>query len=595
MSQAPSTGKRRSAANGWLRALEMTSRLAETPQRILPTMVDELAQRFGDAPALLHAREQLTYAGLAARANQYARWALDVGLMPGDAVCLLMANRPEYFAIWLGISRVGGIVALLNTNLTGPSLAHCIAIAAPKHVIVAAELFDTLTSAMLDLSSFRLWTHGPTKGDPFRIDQAVATFATDPLRPSEDRRVTLADRALYIYTSGTTGLPKAANVSHHRVMTWSHWFAGMAGTTAEDRMYNCLPMYHSVGGVVAIGAVLVSGGAVVLSEKFSGRQFWHDVARWECTIFQYIGELCRYLVNTPPSEWDRRHRLRLCCGNGLRADVWRTFQERFEIPRILEFYAATEGNFSLFNLEGRVGAIGKIPAFLAHRFPAALVKFDVATGMPLRGDDGLCIRCARNDVGEAIGRIAAHDTNGTGRFEGYTNEADSQTKVLRNVFAAGDAWLRTGDLMRQDESGFFYFVDRVGDTFRWKGENVATSEVSEAICACPGVLEANVYGVAVAGTEGRAGMAALVVDATFDLACLGRHLEALPDYARPLFLRLQRDLEVTTTFKHQKQTLVAEGYDPTRIGDPLYFNQGDTFVPLDATLFEQLNGGAVRV
>ncbi len=245
-------------------------------------------------------------------------------------------------------------------------------------------------------------------------------------------------------------------------MTWSYWFAGILNASPADRTMNCLPMYHSVGGIVAIGSVLVSGGSVVLQEKFSARHFWDDIVRWDCTLFQYIGELCRYLLKAPGNANERAHRLRLAFGNGLRADVWSEFQDRFNIPHIVEFYAATEGTFSLINVEGEPGAIGRVPPFLKHRFLSALVKFDVARGIPHRDSDGFCAPCAPDEIGEAIGKIGSRAEAGA-RFEGYTSAEDSDAKVLRNVFAAGDAWFRTGDLMRQDAKGFFYFVDRIGD------------------------------------------------------------------------------------------------------------------------------------
>jgi fatty-acyl-CoA synthase len=278
--------------------------------------------------------------------------------------------------------------------------------------------------------------------------------------------VTIGDRALLIYTSGTTGLPKAASISHRRVLNWGGWFAGLTDASSKDRLYDCLSLCHSVGGVVAPCRMLFAGASVVLTDRFSSSRFWQDVIRFNCTLFQYIGELCRYLLKAPKSEFERRHQLRLACGNGLRGDIWEAFQERFSIPRILEFYAASEGNFSLYNVGGKVGAIGKIPPLLAHRFPAALVKIDVERGAPTRDDRKLCIASARNEVGEAIGRIGTADEGG-GRFEGYTNKSETERKILRDVFAKGDAWFCTGDLMRQDEQGYFYFVDRVGDTFRW--------------------------------------------------------------------------------------------------------------------------------
>jgi fatty-acyl-CoA synthase len=371
----------------------------------------------------------------------------------------------------------------------------------------------------------------------------------------------------------------------------------MTGATGEDRLYNCLPMYHSVGGVVASGAVLLAGGAVICREKFSASRFWQDVADSGATIFQYIGELCRYLLAPTAGENNRRdavppHKLRLAVGNGLGGDIWESFQSRFAIPQILEFYAATEGNFSLYNAEGRPGAIGRIPGFLAHRFPTALVRFDDDTGLPARGPDGLCVAVPRGEVGEAIGKIAG----GAARFEGYTDAAATEKKILRDVFAPGDAWVRSGDLMRQDAQGFFYFVDRIGDTFRWKGENVATTEVAAALAGAPGVKAASVYGVAVPGQSGKAGMAALDVEDGFDPAQLRAHLALrLPAYARPLFLRLVQGLSLTETFKPKKQALAQDGFDPGVTGDVLYVDLGDGYVPLDAALYARISSGLMRL
>ncbi|HYA72314.1 MAG TPA: AMP-binding protein, partial [Roseiarcus sp.] len=396
-----------------------------------------------------------------------------------------------------------------------------------------------------------------------------------------------------IYTSGTTGLPKAAAVSHHRVVAWSHWFAGLADMTAGDRMYDCLPMYHSIGGVAAIGAPLVNGGSVFIAERFSASRFWRDVARWDCTIFQYIGELCRYLVAAPPCPEEKTHKLRLACGNGLSAEVWRAFSARFGAPQILEFYAATEGNVTLYNVEGKVGAIGHAPAFLAARDAIALARFDYEAETPWRGPDGFCARCADGETGEALGRIGAEPSQ---RFEGYTQREETEKKILRDVFAPGDAWMRTGDLMRRDTEGFYYFVDRVGDTFRWKGENVATSQVAAALAAAPGIVEAVVYGVAVPGAEGRAGMALIAAEGPPDLEDVARRLEALPRYARPLFLRVRRSLDVTSTFKPKRRETANEGFDPARVDDPLYVFDAErqAYVALDAARFAAIQSGAMR-
>ena len=604
---APQRAGGDSAAKAWLRALAATAPIAAQPRRTLPALIEELAASFGDAPALISDRESLTYRELAERANRYARWAIELGVAHGETVCLMMPNRPEYLAIWLGVTRLGGIVSLLNTSLSGAALAHCIGIVAPKHIIVAAELLGAVEAALPRLANQpRIWVHGAHAGSFPRIDRAIERQSGAPLRGAELRPVGIEDRALHIYTSGTTGLPKAANISHHRLLMWSYWFAGMMDTRPGDRMYDCLPMYHSVGGIVAIGAVLVHGGSVLIREKFSARQFWDDITGFDCTLFQYIGDLCRYLVQAPPHPREREHRIRLACGNVLRPDVWGEFKDRFRIPQILEFYAATEGNFSLYNAEGEPGAIGRIPPFLARRLPTALIAFDVDKGEPVRDADGFCIRCAANEVGEAIGRIASSPAlprlrgskdGAVGRFEGYTSEQDSRKKIMRDVFEPGDAWFRTGDLMRRDDRGFFYFVDRIGDTFRWKGENVATCEVSQAMTECLGIKEASVYGVAVPRTDGRAGMAAIVIDERFDLARLHAHLEArLPAYARPLFLRILGAMEVTATFKHKKSDLVRTGYDPSATDDAIYFNDAErgAFVRMNNALFARIQNGRMR-
>jgi fatty-acyl-CoA synthase len=603
---ARSNENMKSPLQAWVRALELTAPIDRRLAPTLPVLIDTLADRFGAAPALTGRQGSLSYRELAATANRYARWAAQQGLAPGEVVCLLMPNCPEYLAIWIGLTRVGVVVALLNTNLSGEVLAHSINIVSPRYVIVASPL----AAAMQDARGYvpgtiQIYVHGAEDAARMdarefpRLDLAVAKFSGAALTEEERPSPALDDRALYIYTSGTTGLPKAANVSHLRLMQWSHWFAGLMNTQPDDRMYNCLPLYHSVGGIVATGAILVAGGTVVLRERFSASEFWKDVVEERCTLFQYIGELCRYLLACAPQTWETQHSLRLCCGNGLRADVWEAFRDRFRIPQILEYYAATEGSFSLYNCEGRPGAIGRIPPFLSHRMPVALVRYDPTTELPLRDESGLCVHCTTNEVGEAIGQIsAASGKTGGGRFEGYADARASEKKVLRDVFAQGDAWYRTGDLMRKDEQGFFYFVDRVGDTYRWKGENVSASEVTAVVTAFPGVSDAAVYGVSVPGADGRAGMAALVVQPEFDLAAFRQHLTThLPDYARPVFLRIVPGIELTGTFKLRKQELAVAGYDRANVSDALYFDdrQRQEYVALDEALYRRLQAGTVRV
>jgi fatty-acyl-CoA synthase len=590
-------GGKPSAAKSWLKAIELTSRIEADPGRLFADLIEDWADRQPDRPGLIAEAQTLTYRMLAGRINRYARWALSAGIKRGDTVCLLMASRPDYLAAWLGISKVGGVVALINTKLVGLSLSHCINVSGADHIILGHDLAAVFETAAPHLErSLKIWIHGSADGEA-GLDAALDAMDGSALTPAERRGVTINDRALLIYTSGTTGLPKAASISHRRILNWGGWFAGLTNASPQDRLYDCLPLFHSVGGIVAPCSMLSAGASVVLSEKFSVGTFWQDIVRWDCTLFQYIGELCRYLLKAPASEFETRHRLRLACGNGLRGDVWEAFQARFAIPQILEFYAATEGNFSLYNVEGKPGAIGRIPPLLAHRFPAAIVRLDDRLGIPARTPDGLCIPCARGEIGEAIGRIGTADEGG-GRFEGYTDAGETEKKVLRDVLAKGDAWFRTGDLMRCDESGYFHFVDRVGDTFRWKGENVATSEVNEAVLDCPGVVDAATYGVEIKNADGRAGMAAIVVDERFEFEAFGERLaQRLPAYACPVFVRICATLDNTETFKQKKQALIGEGFDPGRVADPVLFRDpaSGAYRPLDADGYAAIMDGAIRL
>jgi len=586
---SPGAPRSASSAKRWARALELTAGIAARPHRTLPRVLEEIAAVGGDSPALLSDDQSLTFHGLMERANRYARWAIRQELS-GQVVGLLMPNAPEYMAAWLGVTMIGGVVALLNTHLTGAALRHCVETAAPRALIVSPGMRNVWTDAAGDTS------RGPAVWSAPEID----ALSGDPLSEIERPSVSIRDRALLIYTSGTTGLPKAAVVSHARVMQWSHWFCGLMEIRSDDRMYNCLPMYHSVGGVLATGAVLAGGGSVVLRPGFSATAFWPDIARWDCTLFQYIGELCRYLLIANPQPVNIRHRIRLACGNGLAADVWEPFRDRFGIPHILEFYASTEGNVSLFNVDEKPGAVGRVPPFLRHRHPPVCVRFDSLTEQPLRDERDRCVPCAPNEPGEVIGAIRPDQADNIGsRFEGYTIDDATEAKILRDVFVDGDAWFRTGDLMRVDEQGYFYFVDRIGDTFRWKGENVSTMEVVAAISSFPGVLEAIVYGVQVPLAEGRAGMAAVVAPEGIDLAAFRRHLaERLPMYARPLFVRFRTAMTVTATFKYSKGELMRDGFDPRRTSDPIYFfDPIDTsaVVRVDAGFIERVRTGAVRL
>lgn len=537
--------------------------------RSIVDIVESQAKKRPGNAALLYLDQVMTYAQMDARANRYAHWALSAGIGRGDCVALLMENRPDYICAWLGLFKVGAQVALINTNLMGAALSHSIGISGAKHAIVGAELAQNFREAPFENRPVE-WI----EGEGGNLSAQLAAMPDS--HPGKQHRagVTLKERAFYIYTSGTTGMPKAANFSHLRMMFMMSGFVGALRPRETDRLYDTLPLYHSTGGVCAVGIAFFSGAGLIIKRKFSAHEFWPDIHKYGATMFEYIGELARYLLNAPPSPLDRGHRIRAITGNGLRPEIWKQFQDRFAIPRIVEFYGSTEGNVSMLNYDGTVGAVGRVPDYLEWMLPSRVIRFDVESEMPVRGPDGLCIECEPDEIGETVGGISSRPGRG---FEGYNNKADSEKKILRDVFRKGDAWFRTGDLMRRDAHGYFYFVDRVGDTFRWKGENVSTGEVGAALSAVPGILESNVYGVAVPGMDGRAGMASLVVSGDFSLDDLPARLKAkLATYARPIFLRLSPRIDVTGTFKQRKVDLVREGFDPAAIADPLYFLEPDS-------------------
>jgi len=584
-----------------LRALKRTKVVAQSPDRTLRDYFDEWAAAHGDRLALVSEHESFTYRELQARSNRYARWALARGLGKGDAVCLMMPNRPEYVAIWLGLARVGVATALINTNLAGPSLAHCVGIIAAKIAIIETSMATQFASAREHLpTDLVVYSHGPAPNGEPRLDDDVETFEGTALAAHEKPALTIGDPALFIYTSGTTGLPKAARITHSRALRIMLGFAAATNAGHGDRMYDCLPMYHTNGGVIAIGVALSVGASCFIRDRFSASEFWNDAVDHDCTMFTYVGELCRYLLNSPPGDRDRAHRIRLCVGNGLRPDIFLAFQTRFAIRDVLEFYAATEGNVALFNFDSHPGAVGRMPGWAASSFPVKIVAFDIDEGVEKRDARGRCIECRVDETGEMLGEILDDPSKPAARFDGYADAAATKSRILRDVFQPGDAWFRTGDLLRRDALGYYYFVDRIGDTFRWKGENVSTTEVAETIAVFPGVHEAIVYGVSVRGYEGRAGMAALVIDnvATFDLAGLRAFLaERLPAYARPVFLRFRPALDLTGTFKPKKTELIAQGFDLAGGGDPIYFDdrgQG-VYSRVDADFVSAIEAGAIKL
>jgi fatty-acyl-CoA synthase len=576
--------------SGLYRTLSRVRPIKRDSPRLACDDLEAAVDRFATRTAIEFEGRSLTYSEFDALANRYAHWALANGLKRGDTVALFAQNCADYAAVWYGLSKVGIITALVNHQLAGTALAHSLHICNASQVIADAETATTFAAVKGQLQQpMRSWVLGE--------DLAAALAEVSSLRPDRAAMrggMTAKDVALYLFTSGTTGLPKAAKITHVRAMLYMQGFAGATAARPSDRFYNCLPLYHATGGLCAMGAALLTGGCVVLRRRFSASQFWPDIVAQKCTVFAYIGELCRYLTNMPVQPDERRHSLRLAFGNGLRPDVWEQMEQRFKIPRILEFYGSTEGNVSLMNLDGKTGAIGRVPSYLKRAFNVALVQFDMTTQAPARDAKGRLIPCKPGDIGEMLGRIGG---DARSDYVGYADKTASDRKVVRDAFVEGDAWFLTGDLLRQDEQGYFYFVDRVGDTFRWKSENVSTTEVEERLSDVASVREANVYGVLVPGTDGRAGMAALVVDEGFDLAAFQVAVQTtLPAYAQPVFLRLQSHMDTTGTFKRRKMDVAAEGYDPAKVEDPLFVKlpQGG-YQPIDAVLHRRIQSGEVRL
>ena len=537
---------------------------------LLPDALEASIDRHGANLAFRFEGTDLDYAALEARANRFANWGLEQGFAAGDCVALFMENRPDFVAFWFGMSKIGVVTALINNQLTGTSLTHCVQIAHARALVMNAAQSALLDTAREDLGgNLPVWSLDGATGDQLDLDAALAQQSTE--RPPRKYRDTLRGRdvALYVYTSGTTGLPKAARMTHARCLDMMLAFISPCRIGPQDRVYETLPLYHGTCGVCGVGTALLAGAGIVLRRRFSASRFWSEARENGATVFVYVGELGRYLMNNPPSPDERDHSITRAFGNGMRRDVWAQFSERTGITGIVEFYGSTEGNVSLINVDHTIGAIGRIPPLMRRFMQTRLLRVDPQTQETVRDENGFCIETEAGEPGEAVGRIIAEKSRW--RFEGYNDRAATEKKILRDVFEPGDAWFRTGDLLMRDKDHYFYFIDRIGDTFRWKSENVSTGEVAEVLQACPGILTANVYGVEVPGHDGRAGMAALTVDEGFDPAIV--HAEAvrnLPVYARPVFLRIKQEDDTTGTLKFRKVDLVAEGLDPKAIADRLY-------------------------
>lgn len=560
--------------------------------------VERNAERFGARTAIVFEGRSITWAQFNGLANRYANCLKARGVQRGDVVSLLMENRIEFLAAMTALNKLGTITGLINTNLRERPLAHCINTTDSKACIFGEELTEALAGVKgeLRLEEGSDYLYVPDAGAPapnWAVDLAKESESAAANNLPDSLETRLGDRVAYLFTSGTTGLPKASIWSNRRFIVsgaMSH-HAGLK-CSEKDRLYLCLPLYHGTGLVIGAGAAISSGASMFLRRKFSASNFLREVREHKTNCLVYIGELCRYLVNTPAQPDDRRNPLKKVIGNGLRPDVWMEFKNRFGIRRICEFYGASEGNVAFANLLNRDRTIGTTSAEIA------LVRYDTDADEIVRNDQGRCIPVATGQPGLLLGKISEEAV-----FEGYTNPEATEQKILRNALEDGDAWFNTGDLIREVDVGFtaglphYQFVDRVGDTFRWKSENVSTTEVGDIVSGHRQVHLCNVYGVEIANADGRAGMAALVLEpgaGSLDLNDLSVYVNReLPAYARPVFLRLQTDIDVTGTFKMIKGDLKKQGYDLEAVTDPLYVMKPgrDAYEPLEPDFAAAIRAG----
>ena len=548
----------------------------DQPYSVADMLEERAVDAAGQAFVVFEGRT-LSFAELNAGANRVAHAALTASLQPGSVVALMMDNRPEFPMVWLGLAKVGIVTALLNTSARGPVLRHALEQTAARALIFGAECADRVGSLPPNELPPLLFSvrhpdapEVPVMPGAQSLDSAMAEAS--PANPPRSHRavVRLGDPLYYIFTSGTTGLPKAALMSHLRFLNAGGVIAGLLELTRADVLYNVLPLYHGAGGMVIVSAALHVGIPIVLRRRFSATEFWDDVRRHRVTAWYYIGEICRYLLNQPARADDRQHTLKRMSGAGLKAEIWRQFQERFGIELICEGLGSTEANYGITNVDNKVGSVGRIP--YPERSNVRVVRYDVESGEYPRGAEGWLILCKPGEVGELIAEVL-EGPGPAGFFEGYTSAQATEAKLLRNVFRSGDRWVHSGDLVRFDADDYYYFVDRVGDTFRWKGENVSTDEVGAVLSQFPGPSVVNVYGVRVPDNEGRAGMVSLTYanPADFDPHAFHEFAVArLASYAVPVFVRVSAEAELTTTFKLRKIELQRTGYDPARTRDALF-------------------------
>ncbi|XP_062869934.1 long-chain fatty acid transport protein 6 [Trichomycterus rosablanca] len=550
-------------------------------------------------PFIVFENEMYTYRDVDLRSNKFANlFKSEAGIKHGDVAALWMSNEPDFVCVWFGLSKLRCEVAFINSNIKSKSLLHCLNSCGASVLIVGSDLVKSLADVLSTLleNKINVWVTAKNSSNPDvgtlleKIDLASEEKPQLDLPPPN-----LTSNFLFIFTSGTTGLPKAARVSHIKAVM-SMAFFRMSGANENDTIYLTLPLYHMAASLLGIGGCIDLGATCVLKRRFSASQFWKDCIKYQVTVFQYIGELCRYLVNQPKTAEETAHKVRIAAGSGLRSDVWKEFASRFGKIRICEGYGLTEASIGFVNYTAEIGPVGRASYFNKRSLPFEFLKCHPETYEPIRTVAGRCLKANKGEVGLLIAPLSF-----TNPFLGYAgNKAMSEKKLLRDVFKEGDVYFNTGDLMLQDHRDFVYFKDRIGDTFRWKGENVATTEVSEVLGCLDFLQDVNVYGVTVPGYEGRAGMAAVVLKEGHELdgECLYSHLiQNLPAYAWPWFVRVQNSLDVTETFKQQKKKLVEDGFCPQAIQDPLYFldSSKKTYIPLSQSVYEDIVSGRIRL
>ncbi len=575
--------------------IEAASRHKPSQHYTAADRYEEWAEKLPDHTALIWQGRKISYSELNASANQVAHLVLAKGLGRGDVAALIMENRPEFFFTWLGLAKAGVTIALINYQISGTALAHAIKTTGCKAVFAGSECLTHLTS--ISDFKFGLPIYVIQDGEHLvdvDIAQDIITDITQELsthansNPSEEIRLglTAGDNLFFMFTSGTTGFPKAARMSHMRWLNTGEGMSALEGITKDDVFYCFLPLFHGAALQSLTSTAAAQGATILLRRKFSASNFVPDVRTHGVTAFQYVGEVCRYLMTIEMIEPVTT--LRVAVGAGLGVDIWEPFQSRFKIDQIFEGWGATEANCGITNVDNKVGAVGRIP--FKEMSNVRLVRYDIDTDQHIRNPDGTLIECEINETGEAIAMILDLLDSGAGHFEGYTDHEATEAKILRNVFQEGDAWFRSGDLLRRDANDYYYFIDRVGDTFRWKSENVSTQEVGTVLADFPDTLMVNCYGVKVPKHEGRAGMAALVLSDPSKFnpkEFYSFAMDRLPEYAVPLFLRLSPEPQLTATFKLRKVDLKRQGYSAELVSDPLYVrdNKAETFHPLsDATL-----------